>query len=172
MSGGHLRSIGSHVAANGVSCQVETSDTEFEHMKRMLAVAAMLQADTLRVVTVHGGSEDELIAATTADLVQVAPYASDAGVTVLLENDQNVRAEAIARVVAGVNNVGVKAVVDVGSPQVVGANPQDALAAVAPWTAAANIQDQVVISAEGAVWIQGTAIGDGHMPLAELTRTF
>lgn len=171
MSGGHLRSIGSHVASNGVTCQVDTSDTRFENMKRMLAVAGMLQADTLRVATTHQGSEDEVVERTIADLVEVAPYAADAGVTVVVENDDAARAEAVARVVAAVNDVGVKALFDFGTPQAFGSDPADALAAVAPWTVAANVKDQVLVEAEGQVWIQGMPIGHGGLPIEDLTAT-
>jgi sugar phosphate isomerase/epimerase len=164
----HFEAVRNHL--DGMRCEIDTSDTSLDHMRRMLAVCSAVGADTLRTYTRYRGPLDFLIERTVADLNAIAPIAEDCGVLVVLENHEDFTGKAIATILAEVDRASVRALYDYGNSQMVGEDPMDALEHMAPFVARVHAKDHVVVRSEGRLWVQGVPMGSGHLPVVEQTR--
>lgn len=167
-STGHLAAVRRHL--DGMRCEIDTSGTDPGHMTRMLEVASVAGADTLRTYTRHTGEPAEIIDRTIVDLRAVAPIAQAAGMLVVLENHEDFTGPAIARILSAVDHPYVRALYDYGNSQMVGEDPLEALEAMAPHVARVHAKDHVVIQDDEGRWIQGVEMGTGRLPVIRQTH--
>jgi 3-oxoisoapionate decarboxylase len=167
-STGHLAAVRRHL--DGMRCEIDTSGTDPGHMARMLEVASMVGADTLRTYTHHTGEPAEIIDRTIVDLRAVAPIAQAAGMLVVLENHEDFTGPAIARILSAVDHPSIRALYDYGNSQMVGEDPLDALEAMAPYTARVHAKDHEIVEDDDGMWVQGVPMGSGRLPVIEQTN--
>ena len=135
----------------------------------MLRVAAACGADTLRTYTKYRMPLDEIITTTIDDLRAVAPLAAALGVLVVLENHEDFTGPVLAHILSSVDHPSVRALYDYGNSQMVGEDPFEALAAMAPFVARVHAKDHVVIDTDGGTVVQGVPFGAGRLDLLGTT---
>ncbi len=155
-------------------CDLDTSHTEPEHLKKMLGVAKSIGADKLRTYTKYTGTPEEMISQTIVDLKEVAPVAEDLGITVMLENHESFTGSEIAEVLSTVDSPQIAALYDYGNSQMVLEDPLDCLVAMASFSRSAHLKDHVTVKAEHSpdrqLSILGVPIGEGYLDIEETTK--
>ncbi|WP_406649872.1 sugar phosphate isomerase/epimerase [Aliisedimentitalea scapharcae] len=161
-----------YLVAHGMSLEVDTSDTAPAHMSKMLNVAHRMGATSLRTYTRHGADVSEMMQNTSADLAAVVHEAHDLGVIIVLENHEDFTGPELADIVEQVNHPNLKILYDYGNSQMVLEDPIAALDAVLPHVHSIHFKDHVMIRAQdaGQLTVAGVPVGDGFLPLADLTR--
>ena len=165
----HLARVRAAVTQRGLRLELDTSDTRKESMVRMLEVAAACGADTLRTYTKYAAPLSDLIAWTVRDLRAVAPMAADLGVLVVLENHEDFTGPVLAEILSAVDHPNVRALYDYGNSQMVGEDPFDALAAMAPFIERVHAKDHVLLRGPDGPVVQGVPFGSGRLPVGEIT---
>jgi len=107
---------------------------------------------------------------TLADLRVAAERASLTGVRIVVEDHEHLRGQALAEMVRLVDSDHVRALFDYGSAQMLGEDPVVALQDVLPVVDAVRVKDRLLVSHAGQLHVQGVAVGDGTLPIEELTR--
>jgi len=170
-SAAHVERVRAQLDALGLGCDLETSGTSPAHLDELAALCERLGAPRLRTYLRHAGPVADQIARTAADLRAAAPRCAARGVTVLLENHEDLTGAEVARIVADVGHDAVGALFDYGNSMMVGEEPLAALAAILPHVRSAHLKDHACVAgAEGERWVLGVPIGSGVLPVAELTR--
>jgi sugar phosphate isomerase/epimerase len=170
-SAAHVERVRARLDALGLGCDLETSGTSPEHLDTLTALCARLGAPRLRTYLRHAGSVAEQIAATTADLRAAAERCAARGVTVLLENHEDLTGAEAAEIVADVDHPAVAALFDYGNSMMVGEEPLAALVPLLPHVRSAHLKDHACVTGgDGEPWVLGVPIGSGALPVADLTR--
>lgn len=169
-SAAHFAEVDALRAEVGLRLELDTSDTAPDNMRKMLAVTQACGGDTLRTYTKYNGPVGEMIARTIVDLKAVAAEAEERDVTIVLENHEDFQGREIAEILAAVDHPHVRALYDYGNSQMVGEDPFAALEAMAPYIHCCHIKDHVLArTPQGGFVVQGVAMGDGTLPILELT---
>jgi sugar phosphate isomerase/epimerase len=173
-SAAHFRAVREHLTKLKLRCDLETSDTAPAHMETLLQVGQAVGAEQLRTYMRHDGSVSETVTRTIADLRAVAQLAEQAGIRVLLENHEDFTGPELASILGAVDSPWIGALYDYGNSMMVGEQPLTALASILPFVRSAHLKDHVCIAPDqtpdGRLWVLGTPIGRGHLPIAEITR--
>jgi 3-oxoisoapionate decarboxylase len=165
----HFASVRAAVIDRGLRLELDTSDTREENMVRMLQVAAACGADTLRTYTKYEAPLVDVMEWTVRDLRAIAPMAADLGVMVVLENHEDFTGPVLAEILGEVDHPSVRALYDYGNSQMVGEDPFDALAAMAPFIARVHAKDHVLLRGPEGPVVQGVPFGSGRLPVGETT---
>jgi sugar phosphate isomerase/epimerase len=109
---------------------------------------------------------------TVADLRAVMPDAERAGVVVVIENHEDFTGPELAEIVEAVGHGKLKILYDYGNSQMVLEDPETALDAVLPHVRSVHVKDHVLVRPEhaGRLTVAGVPVGDGALPVRELTR--
>ena len=155
-----------------ISLEVDTSGTTPAHMSEMLNVAHRMGATSLRTYTRHGGEVAYMMRNTADDLAAVTQEAQDLGVIIVLENHEDFTGPELAEIVERVTHPNLKILYDYGNSPMVLEDPIAALEAVLPHVHSIHFKDHVMIHLEdaGQLTVAGVPVGDGFLPLTELTR--
>ncbi|MBM3519271.1 MAG: sugar phosphate isomerase/epimerase [Alphaproteobacteria bacterium] len=166
-----IAAFGERVARSGMSLEIDTSGTTPDHLRRMLGVARRMGAASLRTYTRHGGTPAEMMAATIADLKAAMPAATDAGVTIVLENHEDFTGPELTAIVQAVDHPRLKILYDYGNSQMVLEDPEEALDAVLPHVHSVHVKDHVMVRPEhaGELSVAGVPMGEGFLPIRALT---
>lgn len=165
----HFAAVRASARDHGVRLELDTSDTRVEHMTEMLHVAAACGADTLRTYTKYRAPLVDVMQWTVRDLRAVAPLAADLGVLVVLENHEDFTGPVLAEILGAVDHPCVRALYDYGNSQMVGEDPLDALAAMAPFVERVHAKDHVLLHGPDGPVVQGVPFGSGLLPAGETT---
>ncbi len=158
---------------DGMTLEVDTSGTEPDHLRRMIAVAERVGAGSLRTYTRHPGTPAQMASATARDLAAVMPDAAKAGVVLVLENHEDFTGPELAGIVGSIGHPNLRILYDYGNSQMVLEDPEAALAAVLPYVHSVHVKDHVMVRAEdaGALTVAGVPMGEGALPIRRLTET-
>ena len=161
-----------YLSNHGMSLEVDTSGTAPAHMSEMLNVANRMGATSLRTYTRHGGTAREMMQNTADDLAAVTQQANRLGVTIVLENHEDFTGPELSEIVEQVNHPNLKILYDYGNSQMVLEDPIAALNAVLPHVYSVHFKDHVMLRCKdaGRLTVAGVPVGEGFLPLAELTR--
>ena len=161
-----------YLTSHGMSLEVDTSGTAPAHMSEMLKVAHRMGATSLRTYTRHDGAVRDMMRKTADDLAAVTQEARDLNVIIVLENHEDFTGPELADIVELVNHPSLKVLYDYGNSQMVLEDPLAALDAVLPHVHSVHFKDHVMVRAEdaGQLTVAGVPVGDGFLPLTELTR--
>ena len=164
--------LSAHLVSQKMSLEVDASGTASTHMSEMLKVAHRMGATSLRTYTRHFGDVAGMIEATASDLAEVVGQANDLGIVIVLENHEDFTGPELVQIIETVDHQSLKILYDYGNSQMVLEDPELALAAVLPHVHSVHFKDHVMISAEhaGQLTVAGVPIGDGFLPLENLTR--
>ncbi len=155
-----------------MSLEVDTSGTAPAHMFEMLKVAHRMGATSLRTYTRHDGAVRDMMRKTADDLAAVTQEARGLNVIIVLENHEDFTGPELAEIVGRVSHPSLKILYDYGNSQMVLEDPLAALDAVLPHVHSVHFKDHVMVRAEdaGQLTVAGVPVGDGFLPLTELTR--
>ena len=157
-----------------LACDLDTSGTSPDHLATMLELAQALGADKLRTYTRYQGKLPDIIRQTVADLKVVAPIAAEKRVKLMLENHETFRGEDISLILDEVASPWIAALYDYGNSQVVMEDPQACLETMGRYALSAHLKDHVMLKAsdapEGVLSVHGMPIGEGYLPVIELTN--
>ena len=161
-----------YLSNHGMSLEVDTSGTAPAHMSEMLNVANRMGATSLRTYTRPGGTVREMMQNTADDLAAVTQQANSLGVTIVLENHEDFTGPELSEIVEQVNHPNLKILYDYGNSQMVLEDPIAALNAVLPHVHSVHFKDHVMLRCKdaGRLTVAGVPVGEGFLPLAELTR--
>ena len=165
----HLRLVRGAAERLGLRVELDTSDTGVEHMTRMIEVAAMCGADTLRTYTRYDAPLTDVVQWTKHDLREIAPVAERHRVLVVLENHEDFTGPVLAEILATVDHPWVRALYDYGNSQMVGEDPFVALEAMAPFIARVHAKDHVLLHSRDGVVVQGVPFGSGRLDVRGTT---
>ena len=165
----HFASVRAAAIDRGLRFELDTSNTQVDHMRTMLRVAAACGADTLRTYTKYAAPLPEVMAMTVADLRLIADQAADSGIVVVLENHEDFTGPVLTEILAAVDHPNVRALYDYGNSQMVGEDPLDALAAMAPFIARVHVKDHVLVHGPHGPIVQGVPFGSGRLPTRQIT---
>jgi sugar phosphate isomerase/epimerase len=165
----HLDRVRAALDRHGLACDLETSGTAPAHLDELTALCVRLGAPRLRTYLRHGGTVEEQMRRTTADLRAAAPACAARGVTVLLENHEDLTGAEVAGIVADVGHDAVGVLYDYGNSMMVGEDPATALAAVLPHVRSAHLKDHACVLGPDGPWVLGGPIARGARPHADLT---
>jgi 3-oxoisoapionate decarboxylase len=170
-SAAHQDAVRDRLGDLALVCDLETSGTDLDHLRTILAVCRRLGARHLRTYMRHAGSVGDTIERTIADLRAAAPVFADADVALLLENHEDFTGAELARILDAVDHPAVGALFDYGNSMMVGEEPLVALDAILPRARSAHLKDHACVAGpDGAPWILGVPIGSGVLPIGEITR--
>ncbi len=168
-SAAHFARVRDAVRDHGLVCELDTSDTRPGHMEQMIRVAHAIGADRLRTYTRYPVDRPDLIAQTIHDLQTVAQLAEQSGVIVVLENHEDFTGPQMAGIVETVDHPAIRLLYDYGNAQMVGEDPHAALDSMLPHVAVVHVKDHVMIEHGGETWVQGVTMGQGRLPIMDLT---
>ena len=157
---------------SAMGLELDTSGTAPDHLARLTEVAARAGASHLRTYTRHGGSPQDMLAATVADLRRAMPVAEANGVTIVLENHEDFTGPELAQILRAVDHPRLRILYDYGNSQMVLEDPEAALEAVLPFVDAVHIKDHVLVAPEhagGRMMVAGVPMGEGFLPIGRLT---
>jgi sugar phosphate isomerase/epimerase len=160
------------LARSGMSLEIDTSGTEPDHLRTLIAVASCMGARSLRLYTRHRGTPKEMMQRTIADLRAVMPEAERLGVVLVIENHEDFTGPELASIVEAVGHDKLKILYDYGNSQMVLEDPEAALDAVLPHVHSVHVKDHVMVRPQhaGHLTVAGVPIGEGALPVTELTR--
>lgn len=165
----HFAAVRAAALDHAMRLELDTSDTRIENMTEMLHVAAACGADTLRTYTTYRAPMADVMRWTVRDLRAIAPLAADLGVLVVLENHEDFTGPVLAEILGAVDHPSVRALYDYGNSQMVGEDPFDALAAMAPFVERVHAKDHVLLLGPDGPVVQGVPFGTGRLPAGDTT---
>ncbi len=169
----HVEAVAAELRARDLSVEIDTARTDPASLRHALSVANTLGAHVIRTFTHHQPGSD-LVAATQADLVEIAPEAESAGLVIALENHEEFTSEELAGLVESINSSAVRLLFDYGNSLPVLEEPHEALGVMQPWVVACHMKDGVMIDSvhtpEGVPSMIGVPLGEGSIDVVGLTR--
>ena len=167
-----METLRAFMKTHEMSLEIDTSGTTPAHMSEMLNVAHRLGATSLRTYTKHIGTVQQMIQKTVVDLSEVTGEACDLDVIIVLENHEDFTGSELLEIVERVDHPNLKILYDYGNSQMVLEDPFESLKVVLPYVYSVHFKDHVMIRADdaGQLTVAGVPIGEGFLPLTELTR--
>lgn len=166
----HYAAVRAALQTAGLKAELDTSDTRPEHLLNMLSISAAVGAEQLRVYTRYKGEKDDIIRKTISDLRTVAEAADTYRVTVVLENHEDFSGSEIRTILDAIDHPRIRALYDYGNSQMIREEPQHALQEMEPYITAVHLKDHLILEEDDQLWVQGVAVGDGNLPIMDLTR--
>jgi sugar phosphate isomerase/epimerase len=171
----YLAEIRAHLEERDLGVDTEVNGTEAEALTRDLHLTRQLGADYLRTYTVPFKDGRDQADAAVAGLSAVAPLAEELGITLLLENHEDLTATEVASVLDRVNHPRVQALFDYGNSAIFMEEPAESVHALGRYTHSAHLKDHVTIPAgvtpgvNEPMWL-GVPLGEGYLPIVETTK--
>jgi sugar phosphate isomerase/epimerase len=167
-----MERVRERLARSGMSLEIDTSGTDPDHLRTLIGVAGRMGAQGMRLYTRHTGTPAEMMRKTVADLRAVMPDVERVGIVLVIENHEDFTGPELAEIVETVGHERLKVLYDYGNSQMVLEDPQAALDAVLPHVHSVHVKDHVMVRPEdaGRLTVAGVPVGDGALPVRELTR--
>lgn len=171
----YLAEVRDHLQACHLGVDTEVNGTEVEALSRELHLSSQLGAEYLRTYTVPLIDGRDQAAAAVVGLAAVAPLAEELGITILLENHEDLTATQVAEVLDRINHPRVQALFDYGNSAIFMEEPAESVRVLGRSSRSAHLKDHVAIPA-GAIpgvdeprWL-GVPLGEGHLPIVATTK--
>jgi sugar phosphate isomerase/epimerase len=170
----HVARVRRYLLDRDLSLELDTSGTAPPHLKVMLELAHALGARNLRTYTRHEGTPQQVAEKTLADLRLAVRFAEEIRLPLVLENHEEFSGPELAAIVAEVGSPCLKVLYDYGNSQMVLEDPTDCLEALLPHVLTMHLKDHLMLrpehSPDGLLSVLGVPIGQGALPIVELTR--
>jgi sugar phosphate isomerase/epimerase len=166
----HVKAVRAALAARHLECDLEISGTDPAFLALRLELCQQLGARHLRTYMRHGGSADETVERTIADLRSAIAVVEHAGIPILVENHEDFTGRELAAILDAVDHPLIGALFDYGNAMMVGEEPLDALTACLRHVRAAHLKDHACLDVEETMHVLGVPIGSGVVPVGEITR--
>jgi len=176
LSGGdpaHLDRVAAALRDAGLGVDVETNRTDAEGLQHVMDVGTRLGARLLRTCTrMDPDGPAATLRRAITDLVHFAPRAADAGITIVIENHEDLVSREVAQLVSEVDSPAVRALFDYGNDMMVSESPVETIDDLLPWVATAHLKDQIVVrpQQDQDAFTLGVPLGAGVIPIRSLTE--
>ena len=171
----YLAEVRAHIEERDLGVDTEVNGTEVEELTRDLHITRHLGAEYLRTYTVPlKDGRDQSDGAVTG-LSAVAPLAEEMGITLLLENHEDLTATEVATVLHRINHPRVQALFDYGNSAIFMEEPAESVRVLGRYCRSAHLKDHVTIPSgetpgvDEPMWL-GVPLGEGHLPIVETTK--
>lgn len=171
----YLAEVRDHLKEHDLGVDTEVNGTTVEGLTRDLQITRHLGAEHLRTYTVPLKDGRDQAEAAVAGLAAVAPLAEEMGITLLLENHEDLTATQVASVLDRVNHPRVQALFDYGNSAIFMEEPMESVRVLGHYSRSAHLKDHVTIPAgmtpgvDEPMWL-GVPLGEGHLPIIETTK--
>ncbi len=171
----YLAEIRAHIEERNLGVDTEVNGTTVEGLTRDLQITRQLGAEYLRTYTVPLKNGRDQAEAAVDGLTAVAPLAEELGITLLLENHEDLTATEVAGVLDRVDHPRVQALFDYGNSAVFMEEPMESVRVLGRYSRSAHLKDHVTIPAgatpgvDEPMWL-GVPLGEGHLPIVETTK--
>jgi sugar phosphate isomerase/epimerase len=169
----YLAEIRAHLEERNLGIDTETNGTDSEELKRELNISYQLGAEYFRTYTLPLADGRDRIEAAIEGLSTVAPLAEEMGITLLLENHEDITATQVAGVLDRVDHPDVKALFDYGNSAIFMEEPEESVRVLGEYSRSAHLKDHVTIPADGVEFTEprwlGVPLGEGNLPIVETT---
>lgn len=171
---GYLAEIRDHLKEHDLGVDTEVNGTEAEVLTRDLQITRQLGGQYLRTYTVPLKDGRDQADAAVAGLCAVAPLAEELGITLLLENHEDLTATQVAEVLDREKHPWVRALFDYGNSAVFMEEPAESVRLLGRYARSGHLKDHVTIPAgatpgvDEPMWL-GVPLGEGHLPIVEIT---
>lgn len=176
LSGGtvsHLRAVRAALDEAGLGVDIENNGTDPGHLRELLEIGSRLGAGLLRTFTTTPEDDERArISKAIKDLRQASVTAEQFGITIVVENHEDLDGDQVAEIVSEVDSAWVKVLFDFGNSVFRGQHPLDALDRLLPWVVTAHLKDQVFLADhQGAgPHTLGVPVGAGGLPVRLLIQ--
>jgi len=173
--------VSAYSIANDFVQNKEERESEIEKVKKGIDMAVFLGTKLLRVFS--GDVKDDIPFEKGKEWIvesfkECAVYAKEKNITMVLENHGKFagKSEQVKEIIASVNCSSLKANTDTGNFLLVCENPLDAVKSLKDQIAFVHFKDftkadfEVGYMADDGTWFEGTAIGEGDVPLVEIVQ--
>jgi sugar phosphate isomerase/epimerase len=176
LSGGdidHLRKVRAYLERIGMLIDIETHGTDPDYLNSVIGIAQEVGARNLRTFTIGETSPRHRIEEAKRNLTELAKRAGQAGITILLENHEDLSGAEVAEVLSSVNSPWVQGLYDYVNSMLFYEDPFESLEVMRPWIRHAHLKDCIFLPPTPE-WenglLLGVPLGDGCIPVAEITR--
>lgn len=180
MSPGERESLRKWAEERQLYLEVATGGTEPEALATQIQVAYSMGVQVVR--TVIGGAKiggdrrgwegkwSSFLQEVVKRLKQVMPVASDLGVSLCLENHQDLTTQEFLWILEEVGNPHLALCFDTANPLAVVEDPVETAHRVAPFTRTVHLKDYQVVESEEGYRLLRCALGEGVIDLPEIVR--
>ena len=161
----HVRRVRRALEAAGFFVEVSGRSTRPEMLDWQLDLCAELGADVLRTLLVFEGSLDATLDRTEHDLAASLPRARELGVTIALENHEDVTADELLACLERIDDPSLGACLDTGNDLVLYGDPLRAAQTLAPRAVTTHVKDQKLVRVGETVYSVGVPFGSGDVDL-------
>jgi len=176
-----LRRVRDEAASRGLFVVVDGGVVDEDDLRTLLRVAAALGAKTVRAVisTILRGdrravrdSWDAYIARTVRRLRAVSGLASDYGVSIALENHQDVTSDELVALLDEVDSLWVGVTLDTANPLAMGEDPPRFAQRILPYLKHVHLKDYHLYRTPRGYRLVRCAVGSGVVDIAGLLALF
>lgn len=176
----YLAEIRSHLEERGLGLDTETMGIDLANFASELETSRQLGAEYLRTYMLRsyiprdGAVPPQLMDEFVKFMSAAARLAEEAGLTILMENHEDLTAKEVVEVLERVNHPRVQALFDYGNSAIFMEEPLVSARLLGKYSRSAHLKDQVAIRAGAAGnaeprWL-GVPLGEGNLPILATTR--
>lgn len=165
----HLQRVAARAREMGLALEVASGGTDPSKMLLVLELARQLGAEVVRTTVGQVAGNDDLGRA-AGSLGQVAPEYEDSGISLAIENHEDLTAAQVVNLIERIDSPAVGAVYDSGNSIPFYQDPVEEARLLAPHARTTHIKDHLLVRDDGVVWSVGTPLGRGAIPLPEIVE--
>jgi len=167
---GFVREVRAAVESAGFFIEIDTRDTDYDFLTRVLKLCSAIGADVLRLYAAPDGDVSEGLQRAATDLARIVPVCANLGIRIAFENHEHETSEEILTVVRQVDSPWVGTLVDTGNAIMVWEDPVDAVRDLAHFAVSPHLKDQVVYEEAGETVVAGVTLVQGSTNCEESFR--
>lgn len=175
LSDANLLALKNEADAHGIQIEVGTKGIELDHMRRLLDIAVALESPVLRTLPALFGQRVP-IEEVEDSLRQILPACIEAGVVVVLENQEAYTADEYAGLMQRVNSPYLRICLDLSNALGAMEGPETVMPKLGPYCGNLHFKDVQIVRSETLMGftVEGRPAGQGSIPihwaLGELRR--
>ena len=164
------QAFGATAAALGLALHVETSSTARAELADAVAVAADIDARSVRSYPRYEGRVSEIIAQTIADLKVIPELDPDRRFRFTLEQHEDLKSRELVEIVRAVGNPFLTLLFDFGNMTNAYERPEEALEIQSPWITEVHVKDVKILNDRGGWAHMACRSGEGDINFHALLR--
>ena len=170
MDGAARQAFGATAAALGLTLHVETSSTARAELADAIAIAADIDARSVRSYPRYEGRVSEIIAQTIADLKLIPELDPDRRFRFTLEQHEDLKSCELVEIVRAVGNPLLTLLFDFGNMTNAFERPEEALEIQSPWITEVHVKDVKILDDRGGWAHLACRSGEGDISFHALLR--
>jgi len=165
----HFRRVRERAREMGIALEVASGGTDASKLLLVLELARQLGAEAVRTTVGQVAGADDLTRAARG-LAAVAPEYEAAGISLAIENHEDLTASQVVDLIERIDSPAVGAVYDSGNSMPFYQDPVEEARLLAPYARTTHIKDHLLVRTDEGPWSVGTPFGRGRIPLPEIVE--